>query len=285
MPKVGVVRRAVFRRISDGEAVCADDCRTDLWGECRLAGIPGANDWEQEELIKMQQIRLQGATARSLLAFSLFTFLAVEPAFGQAHAVRVEIPYAFTVGSKALPAGTYTFSLAVDSPAWVEVKVDAATAARARIVTRLGGPTEFQDGSLVFDKSDGTRVLSEVWIPGVDGILVHATPKGHSHDILMTSGLGSNLNLSGKAAFDRTCRKCHGPEGAGEERADKFFNTAIPRLGSADVQSKSEAELKEIITAGKRGMPPVEIDEAGFRHRLPPELVDSVIAYVRTLKR
>jgi hypothetical protein len=233
----------------------------------------------------MQQTKIQDAMARSLMGLSLFTFLAVGPAFGQAHSVRVEVPYAFTVGSKALPAGTYTFSLPVDSPAWIEVKSAAATSARAHVVTRLGGPTEFQDGSLVFDKSDGTRVLSEVWIPGTDGILVHAMPKGHTHDILMTSGAGQNVNLTGKAAFDQTCRRCHGPTGAGEARADKFFNTTIPRLNSAAVQNKSDTELKEIITTGRRGMPPVEIEEAGFRHRLAPELVDTLIAYVRTLKQ
>jgi mono/diheme cytochrome c family protein len=101
----------------------------------------------------------------------------------------------------------------------------------------------------------------------------------------MSSGSGPDTNLTGKAAFDRTCRRCHGLDGAGEPRADKFFGTSIPRLNSADVQSKSDAELKEIITTGRRGMAPVEIDEAGFRHRLPPELVDTLIAYVRTLKK
>lgn len=241
-------------------------------------------NWEQED-IKMQQMRTQGAMATSLMAFSLFTFLAVGPAFGQAHSVRVEIPYAFNVASKGLPAGTYTFSLPADNPAWVEVRSSTGTEARARVLTRLGGPTEFQDGSLVFDKSDGARVLSEIWIPGVDGILVHATPKGHTHDLLVTSGAGPSANLTGKAAFDQTCRRCHGPDGAGNPRADKFFNTTIPRLNSASVQSKSDAELKEIITTGRRGMPPVEIDEAGFRHRLAPELVDTLIVYVRTLKR
>ena len=230
-------------------------------------------------------MKTQGAMARSLMAFSLFTFLAVGPAFGQAHSVRVEIPYAFTVASKGLPAGTYAFSLPADNPAWVEVRSDTRLEARARIVTRLGGPTEFQDGSLVFDKTDGSHILSEVWIPGTDGILVHSTPKGHSHDILMSSGLGPDVNLSGKVAFDRTCRRCHGPDGMGDPRADKFFSTTIPRLSSADVQSKSDAELKEIITTGRRGMAPVEIDDSGFRHRLPPQLVDTLIAYVRTLKR
>jgi hypothetical protein len=51
------------------------------------------------------------------------------------------------------------------------------------------------------------------------------------------------------------------------------------------VQGKSDAELKELITKGSGAMPPVEIDESGFRHRLPAQDVDAVIAYVRTLKK
>jgi mono/diheme cytochrome c family protein len=97
--------------------------------------------------------------------------------------------------------------------------------------------------------------------------------------------LDQNPNVSGRVAYDRTCSRCHGPAGRGDERADKFFNVTIPRLSSAEVQSKSDAELREIITKGSRVMPPVEVDESGFRHRLPPVDVDAVIAYVRTLKQ
>ncbi len=71
----------------------------------------------------------------------------------------------------------------------------------------------------------------------------------------------------------------------GDKSADKFLNTTIPGLRSAEVQEKSDAELREIVTQSGRTMAPVEIDEVGFRHRLPPESVDAVIAYVRTLKR
>jgi mono/diheme cytochrome c family protein len=86
-------------------------------------------------------------------------------------------------------------------------------------------------------------------------------------------------------AYDQTCFRCHGAGGKGDKNADKFFNTTIPRLNSAEVQSKSDAELKEIINKGGSAMPPVEIDESGFRHRLPPQDVDAVIAFVRTLKQ
>jgi cytochrome c5 len=218
------------------------------------------------------------------MAFLLVTFLAVGLAFGQVgQRTRFEIPYEFTVGSKVLPPGTYTFS--VDN---FGLRMESATggAYRAIIKARLGGPTElFRDGSLVFDTTGGGHILSEVWMPGTDGILLQSNPKPHNRMILLASYLNPTGNVSGKAAYNLTCGRCHGPDGKGDGGADKFFNITIPRLSSAAVQGKSDAELKEIITQGTHVMPPVEIDESGFRHRLPPQDVDAVIAYVRTLKR
>jgi len=232
----------------------------------------------------MQQMKTQGAKARRLMAFILFTFFAAGPVFGQTGpSERVQIPFEFTFGSKVLPAGTYAFS--VDN---FGLKMESATGEgfHARIISRLGGPTEFlRDGSLVFDKTGGVRILSEVWILGTDGILLHSTPSNHTHEILpFFTPLGPNV--SGRVAYDRTCARCHGRAGAGDEKADKFFKTTIPRLSSAEVQGKSDAELREIIAKGTRLMPPVEIEgSAGFLHRLPLQDVDAVIAYVRTLKR
>ncbi len=220
------------------------------------------------------------------MAFSLFTFFAAGPVFGQTgQAVRAEIPYDFAFGSKALPAGTYIFSV-TESPLGLQARSATGGVFRAPIITRLGGPTElFRDGALVFDRTGEHRILSEVWMPGADGILLHNMPKGHSHEIVLLSSLNQDVNLSGSAAYDRTCRRCHGPNGKGDERADKFFNITIPRLSSAEVQGKSDAELREIIAKGTSTMPPVEIDESGFRHRLPLQSVDAVIAYLRTLKQ
>ncbi len=236
----------------------------------------------------MQETKTRRAMAGRLMAFSLFTFFAVSPTFGQIKQV-VKMPFEFTIASKVLPAGTYTFSIPSGSLGRdnsLRVQSDTGTEMRAPILTRLGGPSGFlQDGSLVFDKTGGGHVLCEVWIPGTDGLLLHSTPKGHGHEILLLSDLNPNPGLTGSAAYERTCRRCHGPDGKGEERADKFFKIAIPRLSSAKVQSKSDEELREIITKGTRAMPTVEIDESGFRHGLARESVDSVIAYVRTLKQ
>jgi mono/diheme cytochrome c family protein len=232
----------------------------------------------------MQQMKTWGAMASGLMAFSLVIFFAFRPAFGQTGEVmQVEIPYEFTFASKVLPAGTYTFSV---NNFQLTARSATSGVSRAPIITRLGGPTELlRGGSLVFDKTGGGHILSEVWMPGADGILVHSNPKNHSPDILLASNLNPTRKVSGKTAYNLTCARCHGADGNGDERADKFFNITIPRLSSAEVQGKTDAELREIITKGTSQMPPVEIDESGFRHRLPPQDVDAVIAYLRTLKR
>jgi hypothetical protein len=55
-----------------------------------------------------------------------------------------------------------------------------------------------------------------------------------------------------------------------------MMKVEIPALGSKEVQSKSDAELKKAITEGKGKMKPV----AG----LSAKQVDDVVAFVRTLK-
>jgi mono/diheme cytochrome c family protein len=154
------------------------------------------------------------------------------------------------------------------------------------IITLINGPNElFRGGSLVFERKDGGLILSEAWLSGSDGALVHAISKGGDRVVISGATLDANHTYSGKAAYSLTCARCHGDNGKGNPEADKFFGLTIPRLNTPQVQSKTDAELKQLITEGSSVMPPVEIDESGFRHRLPPQDVDAVIAYVRTLKR
>ncbi len=233
----------------------------------------------------MQQVKEKWATARRFMAFILVSFFATAWALGEAGApVRFDVPYAFTVGSKVLPAGTYTFSI---SPDLSRLTVESTTgSARVTIITLINGPNElFRGGSLVFEKKEGGPILSEVWLSGADGALVHPISKGGNRIVISGASLDANRTYSGKAAFNLTCARCHGDNGKGNPEADKFFGLTIPRLTSALVQSKTDAELKQLITQGSSVMPPVEIDESGFRHRLPPQDVEAVIAYVRTLKR
>jgi len=89
----------------------------------------------------------------------------------------------------------------------------------------------------------------------------------------------------GKAVFDKTCKQCHGSEGKGDQAADKFYQVSIPRLSSDYVQKKSDDELREIITQGRRKMRPVRMGQPVAEHTLAAGEVSNVIAYVRTLKK
>jgi mono/diheme cytochrome c family protein len=231
----------------------------------------------------MQQLK-SNAAGRILRTLGMFTVVATGWAFGQTTAIlRVEIPFPFTAGTKALAPGMYMLSTWAGN-GWLDLRSNSGEAVRVPIITGLGGPSEFRNGTLVFDKANGGRTLSEVWMPGAQGVLLHRTPAGHTHEMLIGAAANTE-SLSGKAAYERTCRRCHGSEGKGDENADKFFNTKIPRLGSAYVQDKPDAEIREVITKGRRAMDPVQIEETGFRHPLSPQSADAVIAYVRTLRR
>ena len=82
---------------------------------------------------------------------------------------------------------------------------------------------------------------------------------------------------AGKAAFTKSCAACHGADGAPKEAVAKMLKVEIPHLGSKDVQAKSDADLKKVITDGYEKMKPVK--------NLSDKDVGNLIAFVRTLKK
>ena len=82
---------------------------------------------------------------------------------------------------------------------------------------------------------------------------------------------------TGKAVFTKSCISCHADDGSPKEAVAKMLKVEIPNLGSAEVQKKSDADLKKVVTEGYEKMKPVK--------GLADKDVDNVIAYVRTLKK
>ena len=84
---------------------------------------------------------------------------------------------------------------------------------------------------------------------------------------------------AGQAAYDKSCKSCHGADGTANPNIAKMMKVEMLALGSAQVQALSDDELKQVITNGKGKMPKV----ASVTGKIG--VVDDVVAYVRTLKK
>jgi cytochrome c5 len=196
--------------------------------------------------------------------------------------LNVAIGHPFMAGGSLLPAGSYRISL---KPGAHFLQISGAGgAANLQIISRLKGPDAvFREGTLVFHSAEKTRVLSEVWLPQEGGLLVSPNP-GKQDQVVVVVSSRHNPSVSGKTVYEQTCKKCHGGEGQGIRAADEFFGLKIPRLNSGYVQAKSDEELIEVVTQGRRNMEAVRIGQPAVQHLLPHESVKAVLAYVRTLK-
>ncbi len=80
-------------------------------------------------------------------------------------------------------------------------------------------------------------------------------------------------NAAASATYRAKCAMCHGPDGAGSE-VGKSMN--VPDLRSPAVQKLPDAQLAQIISDGKGGMP-------SFKSSLNEEQIYAMAAYIRTL--
>jgi mono/diheme cytochrome c family protein len=74
--------------------------------------------------------------------------------------------------------------------------------------------------------------------------------------------------------FKDKCAGCHGPDGKGQSSMGKMMH--LKDLGSADVQKKTDKELREIVANGKSPMP-------AFGSQLKPAQINELVAFVRDL--
>ena len=74
----------------------------------------------------------------------------------------------------------------------------------------------------------------------------------------------------GKAVYDAKCKACHKADGSG------MAAMKMRALGSAEVQAKSDADLKKDITGGVGKMKAQAVTDAQ---------ADDLVAFIRTLKK
>jgi len=80
-------------------------------------------------------------------------------------------------------------------------------------------------------------------------------------------------SAAASATFRTKCAMCHGQEGGGSE-VGKSMN--VPDLRSPAVQKLPNAELAQVISNGKGGMP-------SFKNSLSEDQIHSLVSYVRAL--
>jgi cytochrome c551 len=86
--------------------------------------------------------------------------------------------------------------------------------------------------------------------------------------------IASFAAAEGADLFKSKCAMCHGPDGAGKTMMGEKLK--IPDLHSADVQKKTDADLKTIIAKGKDKMP-------AYDAKLSKEQIDKLVVYIRCL--
>ena len=81
---------------------------------------------------------------------------------------------------------------------------------------------------------------------------------------------------AGKAVYQKSCKSCHGPDGAGNPAIAKMMKVEMKDLKSSDVQAMSDDDLKKVIANGKGKMKPIASVSGAD--------ADNVVAYVKSLK-
>jgi cytochrome c6 len=79
-------------------------------------------------------------------------------------------------------------------------------------------------------------------------------------------------SASGAGVYKSKCQTCHGPDGGGTAVGKSL---KVADLRSPNVQSRSDAELSQVISDGKDNMP-------GFKGAITDDEIQAVLTHVRT---
>jgi mono/diheme cytochrome c family protein len=103
------------------------------------------------------------------------------------------------------------------------------------------------------------RTIVFLWLAAAAAIALHAADAA-----------------AGKAVYDKSCKSCHGPDGAGNPAVSKMMKVEIKDLKSPEVQAMSDDDLKKVITDGNGKMKPIASASSSAA---------DVVAYIRTWKK
>ena len=70
---------------------------------------------------------------------------------------------------------------------------------------------------------------------------------------------GAN-EAAGKAAYEKSCKSCHGPDGSGNPGVAKMFKVELRHLGSKEVQAKTDLEYDKFKALTSAAARPVDAD-------------------------
>lgn len=113
---------------------------------------------------------------------AVLIFLIAAPGYGQNARATIIVPFEFTVGQTALPAGTYIVSMPLGSNSVIQLTstTSSAYARTSNIDVSLPiGKFHNETSNLVFVRENGRTVLHQIWIVGQD----------HGHDLIHEKGL------------------------------------------------------------------------------------------------
>ena len=127
--------------------------------------------------------------ALALGVVSLIALGSVYAAQSTAEVLKAKIDFAFSVGNKVLPAGEYVFTKDEGAQAF-RIQGAGNTRHMVNIITQLSGEVRAnpKGAALVFDTVGDKYILSEIWIPGVEGFLVQVTKGAHTHKVVKIGG-------------------------------------------------------------------------------------------------
>jgi mono/diheme cytochrome c family protein len=91
-----------------------------------------------------------------------------------------------------------------------------------------------------------------------------------------TATLAAADVAAGKAAYEKSCKSCHGADGTPNAGIAKMMKVDMKDLKSADVQAKSDDDLKKAISEGTGKMKAQSAAAASAA---------DIVAYIRTWKK